>query len=336
MKRMLFLINPRSGREQLRGKLMDILDMAVKAGYETEVYITQCRDDARRAARERGCGFDLVVCSGGDGTLNETVSGLMDGAAGRCPACLGEPLPGEKSLPAAAGPMPGLPPLGYIPSGSTNDFAASLGLRKDKMKAAADVFEGADTAIDVGKFGDDRYFVYIAAFGAFTEVSYATPQDRKNLLGHQAYMIEAVKRLPTLKSYAMRFETEDREIEGEFILGMVTNSLQVGGFKGLVGRNVALDDGQFEVLLVRTPKTPGDLASIASYFLMREGDNACVYQFKANRLLVTSQEPVDWTLDGEFGGAVSRVEIQNLQKALLIRRRQGRKTSKNVLKNNTD
>ena len=294
MKRLLMIINPRSGKEQLKGKMVDILDLAVKAGYDTEVYVTQCQADARRVAREKGWQFDLVVCCGGDGTLNETVSGLMDG--------------------------PRMPALGYIPSGSTNDFAASLGLSKEGLKAAEDIFTGSDFPLDVGKFGVDRYFVYIAAFGAFTEVSYVTPQDRKNLLGHQAYMLEAVKRLVNLKSYRMRFETEDRELEGEFILGMVTNTMQVGGFKGLVGRGVALNDGEFEVLLVRTPKTPRDLHSIASYLFMREGDNECVYQFKAKHLKITSPESVDWTLDGEFGGSVAEVEIENLKQAFAVKK----------------
>ena len=123
-----------------------------------------------------------------------------------------------------------------------------------------------------------------------------------------------------LKSYRMRFETEDRELEGEFILGMVTNTLQVGGFKGLVGRGVALNDGEFEVLLVRTPKTPRDLHSIASYLFMREGDNECVYQFKAKHLKITSPESVDWTLDGEFGGSVAEVEIENLKQAFAVKK----------------
>ena len=294
MKRLLFIINPCSGKGRIRNKLLSVLDIFAKRGYRVETYVTQEALDARRKAVTRGRSADLIVCSGGDGTLNEVVSGMME--------------------------LKRLPVLGYIPAGSTNDYAASLGLPRRIENAARLAAEGKASPVDVGKFGDDRYFVYIAAFGAFTEVSYLTPQDKKNLLGHQAYMLEAVKRLVNLKSYRMRFETEDRELEGEFILGMVTNTLQVGGFKGLVGRGVALNDGEFEVLLVRTPKTPRDLHSIASYLFMREGDNECVYQFKAKHLKITSPESVDWTLDGEFGGSVAEVEIENLKQAFAVKK----------------
>ena len=138
-------------------------------------------------------------------------------------------------------------------------------------KAALDAVSGGTTAVDVGRFGEDRYFVYVAAFGAFTEVSYSTPQEAKNLLGHQAYMLEAVKRVTNLKAYRMKFEWEDKVLEDEFIIGMITNTISIGGFKGLVGLDVALDDGEFEVLLVRKPRTPKDIASIASYLILREG-----------------------------------------------------------------
>ena len=245
----------------------------------------------------RGRGRSLVVCSGGDGTLNEVVSGLMTIEEGKRPV------------------------LGYIPSGSTNDYASSIGISKNMKKAALDAVSGGTTAVDVGRFGEDRYFVYVAAFGAFTEVSYSTPQEAKNLLGHQAYMLEAVKRVTNLKAYRMKFEWEDKVLEDEFIIGMITNTISIGGFKGLVGLDVALDDGEFEVLLVRKPRTPKDIASIASYLILREGENDCVYQFRAKTLRVISQEPVDWSLDGEYGGSRTEILIENKSRAVSIRRR---------------
>ena len=299
MKRLLFVCNPRSGKEQIRMKLLDILDIFVKHEYEVSVHVTQAQGDALSVVKERAADCDLVVCSGGDGTLNEVISGLME-------------IPEEKR-----------PDLGYIPSGSTNDYASSLGLAKKMKKAAEDAVTGEPFAVDVGQFCavSGKKFIYVAAFGAFTEVSYSTSQEKKNLLGHQAYMIEAVKRVSGLKSYQMRFEWDGNVLEDEFILGMVTNTTSIGGFKGLAGKDVALDDGEFEVLLVRRPRTTKDLAGIASYLILKEGENECVSQFRAKHLKVTSEEAVDWTLDGEFGGSVAEVEIENLCRAVRICRK---------------
>lgn len=299
MKKLLFICNPRSGKEQIRLKMLDILNIFVKQGYEVSVHVTQAPRDAFAAAKERASRNERVICSGGDGTLNEVVSGLME-------------LPPEER-----------PALGYIPSGSTNDYASSLGLSKKMKKAAFDAVTGFPFAVDVGQFAADekKYFTYVAAFGAFTEVSYSTSQEVKNVLGHQAYLLEAIKRISNLKSYSMRFEWEDGVLEDEFILGMVTNTTSIGGFKGLVGKDVELDDGEFEVLLVRRPRTPKDLAAIASYLILKEGENECVIQFRVKKLAITAKEKIDWTLDGEFGGSFESVTIQNLRRAVQICRK---------------
>ena len=203
MKRLLFIINPCSGKGRIRNKLLSVLDIFAKRGYRVETYVTQEALDARRKAITRGRSADLIVCSGGDGTLNEVVSGMME--------------------------LKRLPVLGYIPAGSTNDYAASLGLPRRIENAARLAAEGKASPVDVGKFGDDRYFVYIAAFGAFTEVSYLTPQDKKNLLGHQAYMLEAVKSLMDIRGRQMKITWEEGELEGEFLFGMVTNTTSACG-----------------------------------------------------------------------------------------------------------
>lgn len=293
MKKLLFVFNPRSGKEQIKGKLMKILDIFIKAGYEVTVHVTQRVQDAKLVTAERAKGVDLLVCSGGDGTLNEVVSGLMT--------------------------LDVKPVLGYIPAGSTNDFAASIGISKNMIKAAETAIFAKGFKTDVGRFCGDKYFVYVAAFGAFTEVSYMTPQDSKNLLGHQAYMLEAIKRLSGLKSYRLKVSFQGRELEDEFILGMVTNTISVGGFKGLVSKNVALDDGEFEVLLVRTPKAPKDFTNIITYLLMREGENESVYTFKTKALTISSQEVIDWSLDGEYGGSVTEAYVENMHRAVEIR-----------------
>mgnify|MGYP005779343725 FL=1 len=292
MKRLLFIINPCSGKGRIRNKLLSVLDIFAKRGYRVETYVTQEALDARRKAVTRGRSADLIVCSGGDGTLNEVVSGMME----------------RKRLRV----------LGYIPAGSTNDYAASLGLPRRIENAARLAAEGKASPVDVGKFGDDRYFVYIAAFGAFTEVSYLTPQDKKNLLGHQAYMLEAVKSLMDIRGRQMKITWEEGELEGEFLFGMVTNTTSVGGFKGLVSRDVALDDGWFEALFIRMPKNPLDLSGIVSYLFLKEEDNAFVYRFKTRKLKIAAAEDVDWVLDGEFGGKKREVEIENLEKRLYI------------------
>lgn len=296
MKKMLFIFNPRSGRERLRTKLLDILDLFVKAGYEVTVHVTQSAGDAQKQVEKKGGGVELLVCSGGDGTLNEVVSGMMAWSR-------------EKR-----------PQLGYIPAGSTNDFAASLDLPKNMLRAAAIAVAGRPFAIDVGKFGDGRYFVYVAAFGAFTEVSYKTPQETKNVLGHQAYMLEAVKRIAGLKSYRMKFFWDDQELEEDFILGMVTNTISIGGFKGLVQPKVALNDGEFEVMLVRKPRTPKDIQSIVSCLINKDAENDCVYMFRTSNLRMESEEIVDWTLDGEYGGGVKEICIENLREEIVVKR----------------
>lgn len=294
MKQMLFIINPRSGRAQIKNRLLEILDIFAKAGFQVQVHVTQCPLDARETVIQEGRGKDLIVCSGGDGTLNETLSGMME--------------------------LRHCPQLGYIPAGSTNDFASSLQIPRQPMAAAQIAVDGVGFPIDIGRFCKERYFVYVAGFGAFTEVSYLTSQDKKNLLGHQAYMLEGVKSLTSIRSYQMRISSEEMELEGEFIFGMVTNTISVGGFKGLVRQEVALNDGLFEVLLIRTPKTPLDLSNIVSSLILRDDRSELVYKFKTRALKVVSEEPVDWVLDGEFGGARTQVEVENLCRRMEIRR----------------
>lgn len=294
MRKMLFIFNPRSGKGQIKNRLVEILDIFIKAGYQVMVHVTQGQGDACQTAAAWGESVDLLVCSGGDGTLNETISGLMR--------------------------LNRLPDLGYIPAGSTNDFASSLRIPKNMTAAALAAVEGEPFPIDVGAFGGDRHFIYIAAFGAFTEVSYLTPQDKKNVLGHQAYMLEGVKSLTSIKSYRLRVESEEITLEGNFIFGMVTNTISVGGFKGLVTQDVALDDGEFEVLLIRTPRTPLDLSNIINYMFLKEEPNEYVHKFRTRALKIIPEEPVDWVLDGEFGGSRLEVEIVNLKKQIRIMR----------------
>lgn len=293
-KQMLLIINPKSGRGQVKNHLLEIEDIFVKAGYQVQVHITQRAMDARDVVLKDGARKELIVCSGGDGTLSETISGMVK--------------------------LKTQPHLGYIPAGSTNDFASSLKIPKQMAAAARVAALGNEYPIDIGEFCKERYFVYVAGFGAFTEVSYMTPQDKKNLLGHQAYMLEGVKSLTTLKTYRMKVESEEVELEGDFIFGMVTNTISVGGFKGLVNQSVALNDGLFEVLLIKRPKTALELSTIVSSLFSREEKSELVCKFKTKAVRITSEEPVDWVLDGEFGGARTEVFVENLHQRIRIRR----------------
>ncbi len=292
MGKLLLIVNPTAGKAKAKDNLLGIVDTLNKGGWQVEVHVTQSRLDAMETAAARGGDVDLLVCSGGDGTLSETISGMMR---------LKHP-----------------PRLGYIPAGSTNDFASSLGIPKRALDAARNVVEGTPIPVDIGQFCGRRNFVYVAGFGAFTEVSYMTPQEKKNLLGHQAYMIEGMKSLANIKSYHMKVESDEFSMEEDFIFGMVTNTTSVGGFKGLVARNVALDDGLFEVLLIRTPTTAMELTNILSSMITKEEYNEYVHRFLASKLRITCSEPVDWVLDGEFGGAEQEVEIENLTKRIEI------------------
>lgn len=292
-KKMLFIYNPRAGKSQIRSNLLDMIDIFVKAGYEVTAYPTQAQGDGIRAVTERQIGYyDMIACSGGDGTLDEVVTGMM-----RC----------EKRL-----------PIGYVPAGTTNDFAGSLGIPRSMEKAARVIVDGRSFRCDVGGF-NENIFVYIAAFGRFTDVSYETRQDMKNVLGHMAYVLEGMRKLSKVRSYTMKVTCGDRAIEGDFIFGMITNSLSVGGFKKITGDNVKLDDGVFEVTLIKRPGNPVELNTIMAAMVNRNIDTDLMECFTASELQIESTEEIAWTLDGEFGGRHSRVEIRNYKQALEIR-----------------
>ena len=292
MKRLLFIYNPHAGKELLKPKLSDIVDIFVKAGYEVVIYPTQAYQDAYKKVRRYPAGeYDLVVCSGGDGTIDEVVTGMMQR---------------DKRE-----------PIGYIPTGTTNDFANSLHIPKGLLRAADNAVNGTLFPCDVGKFNDD-IFVYIAAFGLFTDVSYQTKQEMKNVLGHLAYVLEGTKRLFNVPSYRIKVTHDGETLEDEFIFGMVTNSRSVGGFRNMIGKQVVFDDGLFEVTLIKTPKNPLALQEIVASLLIEQVDTKHMYSFKTGRITFESLEEIPWTLDGEFGGAHDEVTVENLNRQLRI------------------
>jgi YegS/Rv2252/BmrU family lipid kinase len=291
MKRLLFIFNPYSGKAQIKNHLLDIIDTMVKAGYEVNAYPTQARGDAAVKVENEAGAYDLVVCSGGDGTLDEVVTGMMRR---------------EKKV-----------PLGYIPAGSTNDFATSLGIPREMQKAAAVAAGGKPFPCDIGYFNGD-YFVYVAAFGLFTEVSYKTSQEWKNLLGHAAYILEGAKYLHDIPSFMMQVEYNNTRILDEFIYGMITNSTSVGGFKGMTGKDVELDDGLFEVTLIKMPRNPIELNEIIAALINLVDDTDKIYSFKTDEVKFTLNSAIPWTLDGEYGGDHAEVVVKNLHRAVEI------------------
>lgn len=291
MKKLLFVYNAHSGKGTIKSKLADIIDIMVKNDYQVAAHPTQAQGDATKIIEDESKDYDLIVCSGGDGTLDEVVTGMMHVQ--------------EKK------------PIGYIPMGSTNDFANSLNLPKNILKAAEVAVSGRRFACDVGRFNDNS-FIYVAAFGIFTEVSYQTNQELKNLLGHAAYILEGAKSLRDIEAYNMRVEYGDMSLEGDFIYGMVSNSISVGGFKQIAGKNVLLDDGVFEVTLIKHPKNPLELNEIVTSLVARVDESDLIYSFKTDKICFYSEKEVPWTLDGEYGGTHTQTEIKNCHQAVEI------------------
>ena len=297
MKKLLYIYNPAAGRRTAKASLSDVVEVFSRQGYEITVHPTQGRGDATRTVLEDGGGFDRVVCCGGDGTLNETVQGLL-------------------ALPADKRPV-----LGYIPAGTTNDFSRTLELPRTLPELAEAAGAGTPRPIDVGE-AEGRPFTYVAAFGLFTDVSYSTPQANKNLLGHFAYLLEGMGRLASIPSYHMKVSTRSgTEVEGDFIYGMVGNTVSVGGLVNLPRDKVLLDDGRFEVILIRQPKTAKDwqsiLTALTTLELSKDGEGAVV-GFSAEEVTFTCDAPVAWTVDGEFGGEQQITTVKNLPRALTI------------------
>lgn len=293
MKKLLFIYNLHAGKGTLRGRLAPILD-ALTAEWDVTVHPTRGPEDAAVVARDRAEEFDRIVCSGGDGTLHEVVSGLMA-------------LPQEKR-----------PVVGYIPAGSTNDFAKNLDLPHTLEELAEVAAAGVPRPVDVGRF-NDADFLYVAAFGAFTDLAYTTPQQAKNLLGHLAYVLPSVTRLGTIQPYSMTLEYDGGVLTDSFCLGLVSNTLSVAGIKGNPIQPVSLDDGLFEVMLVRQPQNILQLQDIMKALTnFSDDEEGLVTCLRTRKLKVTSDCDLAWTLDGEYGGDHREVDVVNCHQAVTI------------------
>jgi len=292
MKKMLFVMNPFAGMRRANRYLVDIIGLFNRAGYEVTAHMTGGVGDATQVVEQKAREMDLVVCCGGDGTLNETITGILRAGADT--------------------------PVGYIPAGSTNDFASSLKLSNQILRAARDILEGEPVAYDVGKFGE-RYFSYVASFGAFTRASYTTPQSIKNALGHTAYVLEGINELSQLRKEHIRMEIDGVEVEDDFLFGAISNSTSVGGILTLDPKQVDMGDGMFEVLLLRAPRNLQEIsACIQAVQSQRYNDCAMITFCPANRVKVYADPNMPWTLDGEKDEGREEVIVENLHHAIRL------------------
>ena len=294
MKKLLFLYNTHAGKGLLKSRLAAVQDALAAAGWDVTIHPTQGAGDATAVAAARAGEFDRIVCSGGDGTLHEVVAGLMG--------------------------LENRPEVGYIPAGTTNDFAKNLNLPLDSLTdLAVTAVTGVPCTHDMGRF-NGQPFLYVAAFGAFTEIAYSTPQKNKNLLGYNAYVLEVVKSLSSIKPYHIKVESEDQTIEGDYLYGMVSNTTSVGRFRNFPPGNPDLSDGLLEVTLISPVRDVKDVEELSRALLMTDPSilNSMLTTFPARKVKITAANELLWTLDGEAGGAHRVVEIEAVHNAYTI------------------
>lgn len=290
-KKLLMIVNPTAGRHKSRSPLFDAAVVFSQAGYLLSIHNTAFPGDAAQTAAALGRDYDVVVAVGGDGTLNQVVSGLMT--------------------------LEDRPLLGYLAQGSTNDFAASLQIPSNPAAAAALVAKGTPRKLDIGCW-NDRYFVYVASFGAFTQTSYTAPQSAKNALGHLAYLLEGVKDLNMLRPYQVKIIADGEVLEGEFLFGAICNSTSIGGLMRLGSEHVILDDGKFEMLLIPKPRNAGDLSNLLLALFDQDYDYEGLVFRHVSSIHVETKENMPWSLDGEYAASTPFIEIVNRQQSLTM------------------
>ncbi len=289
-KKLLLLLNPYSGQKKANRYIVNIVSLFTEAGYDCMFHVTQHSGDAKDYVSENVSEYDLVVCIGGDGTLNEVIEGLMSSKSDI--------------------------PIGYIPSGSTNDFANSLGLSKNIMQAARDILNGSPQYYDLGCF-NGKYFSYIASFGAFTKTSYDTSQTLKNSLGHLAYLIESIKEFP-LKPVHAKVTVNGDVYEDNYIFAAISNSTTVGGILTLDSNRVDMSDGLLEVMLIKNPENTTEFSQIAWALTTQQYECEPIKFISSESVVIETTPVVNWTLDGEFSEGKEKIEIKNIHNAIRI------------------
>jgi len=291
MKKLLLIINPIAGMKKAAKNLTEIVSLFNRADYDVHVYVTSCKADASNAAKTLGGDADIIVCSGGDGTLSETVSGMIE---------CGNNIP-----------------VGYIPSGSSNDFASSLHISTDVLQSTKNIISGEEHTFDIGKFNEE-YFVYVASFGAFTKISYSTPQNVKNTLGHLAYILEGIQELSNIRAEHIRIEIDGEVIEDDYVFGAICNSTSVGGVLTLSQEIVDMSDGKFEILLIRAPKDLQELGECIFALSNQKYDSKMITFRSGSDIKIYSDNDMTWSLDGEKCESGKYTEIINLHKKIRL------------------
>ena len=293
MKKLLFVLNPCAGTRKANKVLPALLALFNRAGYDVLTFITGATGEAIDEVAAKAADMDLIVCCGGDGTFNETVTGILKSGAST--------------------------PVGYIPTGSTNDFAGSLGLPLDPLKAAKQIIDGTPQQYDIGQF-NMRYFTYVASFGAFTRSSYATSQSVKNALGHTAYLLSGISDLMQIHSIPVRMELDGSEVlEGDYVFGAICNSTSIGGVMKLDPNVVDMSDGLFEILLIRAPKDLGELTECITAIQKQQYEGCRMLTFRsAKSIQITASPALAWTLDGEMETGNGDIAVTNLHHAITL------------------
>ena len=291
IKKVLLIVNPCSGKTKTRITAAQIMEKFSKSNYEFTTKETTCQGDATNIVKNELDNHDIVVCCGGDGTLNETINGVMD--------------------------MPRRAPIGYFPSGTTCDLATTLGIPANAEAAAEVIKKGNINDYDIGLF-NNRYFSYVASFGALTKNTYSTPQKLKNRLGHSAYVLSALKEIKDIHGIRMRVEHDGGVEEGEFCFGSVSNSTSIAGIFPLREEDVRLNDGIFEVFLVRKMSVPNVARTILEVRKQVYNPKRVLYLRTSKIRFTFLDEDVSWTLDGEYGGTHREVMIHILERAVKL------------------
>ena len=292
MEKILFVVNPVAGKMMSAKYMMDILRIFNANDALPTVYTTKSSGDAGRYVEANAAGYDRIVCCGGDGTFSEVVSGIIKANVNT--------------------------PIGYIAAGSTNDLARTLGIPTDIKKAAENAVCGEPFGIDIGNINDSKIFTYVASFGLFTKTSYSTPQELKNILGHLAYLLEGVKELSNIKGYNMTIKTDSETVKGEFIFGAITNSLSIGGIFKYPRSRVSLNDGNFEIMMIKRPKDLVELGNIVASMNSGTFNDKNILFIQAPKLFISIDSPCPFTLDGEYGGDYTEMEIENIKEKVTI------------------
>ncbi len=288
--KVLLIINPTAGKKKSKNNIEEIVTLLKKYYHNVTPLITNAKGDATNFVNSEARNYDMMICCGGDGTLNEVVSGLMS---------INYDIP-----------------IGYIPAGTTNDLARTFNIPKDIKKSIKFIYNGKLTYHDIGIINDKNYFSYVSSFGAFTKVSYATPQWLKNRLGHFAYILDGIKSVGDIKPYKVKIKTEEFEIEDEFIFGSISNSLSIGGILQLNKDEVSLNDGKFEVLLIRNPHNPLELRGILYGLIHKKYDKKYILFSKVKHIFFEFERDTDWSCDGEYVNLSKVIEIKNCKNAI--------------------